>query len=369
MNLPDDIENVSDEKIEEILTAVLGNSDITDDYLDQEDKMSRGLDSKWRYVEGEWRDTSQISIQEEHKGWVSESGARFKAVPVVKNILPPNIYTFVSNDHGHFFEKQPFLTDEPILLPGLPCEYILNRIKTFWDAEKEYKKYNLVHKTGIMMYGAPGCGKTSIIRLLCNRLLELGGVIFSIDDFRKAAIFVSEFRRTEPNRPILTIMEDIEGLFEGTEGADQIKAALSFLDGQDQTGNIVHVASTNMPERIADRFIKRPGRFDLVIGIHEPISETREAYLKHVCRGQIPEDKLKELVEKTKGLGLAYLRELAASYICLGVPLDETLSRLQKNHKTKVFENKNTAMGFDTEAGFTLGYSESKEKKTKKDGE
>ena len=310
----------------------------------------------WRYIEGEWRDSSQIHIKNEQKGWVSETGSRFKAVPVVKDILPPDIYTFLANDHGHFYEKQLFPTDEPILLPGLPCEFILDRIKRFWEAGDEYKKYNLVHKTGIMLYGAPGCGKTSIVRLLCNRLLEMGGVIFSIDSFRKASVFVSEFRRNEPNRPILTIQEDIEGIFEGQEGADEIKSALSFLDGQDQTGNIVHVATSNRPEFIADRFIKRPGRFDLVIGIHEPTAETRAAYLKHVCRGQIPEEKLKELVEKTEGLGLAYLRELAASFLCLRVPLDETLDRLRANAKTKVFENKNKSMGY------TVGYRSKEEK-------
>jgi ATPase family associated with various cellular activities (AAA) len=305
------------------------------------------------YLDGVWvreAEAKEHAKKARLSGWVSDGGSRFKAVSIIERILPSDIYTFQRTDQGLFYERQIFPTDEAVRLPGLPCDYILNQISDFWNKGPIYEKYGLVHKRGILLYGPPGCGKTSIVRLLCNDLLKKGGVIFSIDDFQEASKFVSAFRRTEPDRPILTIQEDIEGLFAGEQGKAQVKAALSFLDGQDQVDNIVHIATTNEPESLADRFIKRPGRFDLVIGIHDPETETREAYLRNVFKDQIPEEKLKELVEKTAGLGLAYLREVAATNLCLDIPIDETLDRLRINKKIKVLKNESKKFGF------TIGY-------------
>lgn len=319
-------------------------------FYDRPDENEDEEENPMTYIDGIWNQKNEVK----GTGWVSETGRRFKSVAVIKEILPPAVYRFVNTDTGLFFETQQFPTDDVISLQGIPSDYILNQIKLFWEKESEYKKYGLTHKRGILLYGEPGCGKTSIIRILCNEIIKKNGVVFSVDDFEDAIKFVSNFRATEPDRPILTIQEDVEGLFDGSEGADQVKAALSFLDGQDQTNNIIHIATTNQPEKLGDRFIKRPGRFDLIIGLHSPTAETREAYLRHVGKGQIQEDKLKELVQKTEGLGLSYLRELMSTYLCLGIPLDETLERVRMNSKTKIFTNK------DAKLGFTIGYDSEK---------
>lgn len=184
-----------------------------------------------QYVDGMWKRNEEIE-KKNGTGWVSATGRRFQSAATIRDVLPPAVYRFVSTETGLFFETQQFPTDDVISLPGIPSDYILNQIKLFWEKESEYKKYGLTHKRGILLYGEPGCGKTSIIRILCNEIIKKNGVVFSVDDFEDAIKFVSNFRATEPDRPILTIQEDVEGLFDGSEGADQAKAALSFLDGQ-----------------------------------------------------------------------------------------------------------------------------------------
>jgi hypothetical protein len=303
--------------------------------------------------ESNWRKAEMPKLEQKTKGWAA-GGGTYHSVEDVRLTLPPGIYSLDTGDGKKFYTPMQSPSDAPIDLPGLPIKYILDQIKMFWTRSDRYQKYNLLQKRGILLHGAPGCGKTCIITLLCKDLIEAGGVIFTVDDFATASTCIRHFRSVEPDRPIMTLMEDVEGTFQGDQGNSEIKAALSLLDGQDQVNNIVHIATTNQPEELADRFIKRPGRFDLIIGIHAPKAETREAYLRHVTRNQIPEDKLKELVEKTEGLSLAYLREMASTFLCLDIPINETLERLQKNFKLKSLGKRSTKLGF------TIGYEEEK---------
>jgi SpoVK/Ycf46/Vps4 family AAA+-type ATPase len=304
------------------------------------------------YEDGKWVDSDvfrENQRQSNFGGWASQSGKMFNAVSAVREKLTPGIYTLVRNEQGDFFKPQSFPTDDLIELPGLPNDYILSQIKTFWSKKETYKDYGLVHKRGLLLYGPPGCGKTSIIKLLVNQIVRLEGIVLSIDDFELVEDFVSTFRKVQPDTPIMTIMEDIEGYFSGSEGQTQVKAALAFLDGQGQANNIFHVATTNKPEEIEDRFIKRPGRFDLVIGLHTPTAEARKIYLTHIFK-KMEASVINEIVEKTDSFELSYLREIVSSYI-LGISVDDTIKRLQENKETRTFKNK---------SGYTLGYISSK---------
>lgn len=288
---------------------------------------------------------NKMKTEKQIPGWVLKQG-RYFSVEATKQELPAGIYALDIDDGEKYFSPITAPADEAVDLPGLPSKYLVDQIVNFWGKAEVYKKFGFLQKRGILMYGEPGCGKTSIISLLTQDLINRGGVVFLIDDFESSSKCIRKFRETEPDRSVMTLMEDIEGVFQGDQGNRQIKAALSLLDGQDQINNIVHVATTNQPDLLADRFIKRPGRFDLVLGIHPPTAETRKGYLKHICNDIIPTDQLDELVAKTEGLSLAYLREIASTYLCLGIPIDETLVRLKKNFKMKNLKKQTIKLGF-----------------------
>lgn len=283
----------------------------------------------------------------------------YRVVNTICDKLPPGIYQpTVSQNVGIYFEPLSFPGDETVSLPGLPSEYILNQIEKFWGVQDRYEKLGFVAKRGIMLYGPAGCGKTSIIRLLCASIVKAGGVVFNFTAFNNAAAYLRKFRAVEPTRPVLALFEDMDGMIMASalESGQGTRAALSLLDGQDQISNVVYVATTNFPELLADRFIKRPGRFDLIIGVNTPTAETREAYLRHVCRNQIPEEILQEVVVKTAGLSLAYLKEIASMRLCLDISVDETLNRVLGDFKRKKFTKKP-----DSEMGFVMGYAGSSE--------
>lgn len=274
--------------------------------------------------------------------------------------LPAGVYTSYQNINGErLFYKYETNTDAVYELPGLPVDFILNQLTTFWAKTAEYKKYGFLQKRGIMLYGPPGCGKSSIVGLIRKNLLDMDGIVFvpmSGTGFSGLSSALAAFRELEPDRPIMTLVEDIETLLESSNGslvAESEKAALALYDGENQIDNVVHIATTNKPDAVADRFIRRPGRFDVVVGIHNPSRETREAYLVKVCNGHLTLEQKNHILDNTEGLSLAYMREIASTFLVLGLSLEETINRLKMQSKAKY--------KYSSKTGFTIGFTESEE--------
>lgn len=270
--------------------------------------------------------------------------------------LPAGTYMpfFMSSTAEWYFQPVPMKTDNLFVLPGLPIDYILTQIGTFWKKKAEYDYYGFLQKRGIILYGPPGCGKTSIVNLLRASLIKQGGIVLLLpeDGFSVLARAIGHLRTVEPERSIMTLVEDLETYMESSSGnnnASQEKHALALYDGERQVNNVIHVATTNKPDIIADRFIRRPGRFDVVIGVHNPTVEARRQYLYYITNGKMDPKQLDEITAQTDGLSLAYLREIASTYLVLGIPLDETIARLKTQAKAKYSTNK---------TGFTIGFTE-----------
>jgi len=105
---------------------------------------------------------------------------------------------------------------------------------------------------------------------------------------------------------------------------------LGLLDGEHQVDNVVVLATTNYPERLGERIINRPSRFDEVILVDMPSAKARYRYLKHVLKGTVPEEEIEKWVAATDKLSVAHLRELIVATQCLGRPYAEVVDRLRR---------------------------------------
>ena len=278
--------------------------------------------------------------------WSKRNGV-YRPVGQTQDKIPAGIYEIDNDNSGWFLSKVKFPSDKLLRLPGMPIDFILDQIEAFWTREHLFVETGLLHKRGILMYGPAGCGKTSIIRLLCDDLVERDGIVIMVTNCRLAETALGGIRQVEPRRPILTIIEDIETFMGASDDSSSARALLALLDGETQVDHVVHLATTNKPEQLEDRIVKRPGRFDLVVGLNQPVAEARRAYLHHLLR-LATDGELDGMVADTEGLGLSHLRELVAASYCLGMDRKQTLSRLKANFRKapKVRKTGGDTMGF-----------------------
>lgn len=235
--------------------------------------------------------------------------------------------------------KLSYNTDKIYKLPMPEMNQIIEDITNFWQKEDLFKEYELAFKRGVLMYGDPGSGKSHIIQLIVQHLIEKErGVVFKIESPNDVETFhsfmQSTFKPIEPKRKIVVIIEDIDGLFHAGKSTETI--LLNILDGMGQMNNVVYLATTNYPEELADRIINRPSRFDRRYEITLPNEAVRRSYFEQILKPKdLKAHDISLWVEKTDGLSIAHLREIVVSIIILGNSFDDTIKLMQDYNQTR----------------------------------
>ena len=256
-------------------------------------------------------------------------------VPSFKSVdqVPSGIYELQYNRNVSqiTLKKQPFKTDELYQLPSYEIQDILKDIQDFWDRRDKYREYNFVHKRGILMYGEPGCGKSGIIQLIAKQLIENNGIIINIkdqDDVDFFIDFIATFRKIEPNRPLIVLLEDLDSI--AGENTYSTSKLLNILDGVKQIEDVVYIATTNYPEKLQERITNRPSRFDRRYKVELPNEEIREAYIRHKLKeDDLQKVDIQEWVKRTEGMSLSHLKEVVISTIVMGREFEEVMDNLE----------------------------------------
>jgi len=281
--------------------------------------------------------------------WSSLPAGKF--VPALNTVssLPAGLYElkYESQYSSVVLNKKGFNLDDLYELPTYEIGEILNDIKKFWDNKLLFKEYNYVHKRGILLYGKPGCGKSGIIQICVKYLIEQkNGIIINIknsDDVENYTYYISTIREIEKERPFIVIMEDIDSILGDNKYATS--QVLNILDGINQIGDVVYIATTNYPEKIEERITNRPSRFDRRYEISLPNSDIRRAYFINKLGKSFKDIDL--WTNETDGMSLAHLKELVISTILLGNPFKESINKLRELEKEPIITDDSTnTVGF-----------------------
>lgn len=191
------------------------------------------------------------------------------------------------------------------------------------------KLYGKSLRGGLLLYGAPGCGKTFLARAVAG---EVGAAFISlaIVDVLEMWIGNSErnlhqlFEAARRSAPCVLFLDEIDALGHKRSNlqssvmrtlGNQLLAELDGMDG-DNDGVFV-LAATNAPWDV-DAALRRPGRLDRTVFVAPPDPEARTAILEYHLRDRpIANIRLDALVRGTgdfSGADLAHLCECAAEF-------------------------------------------------------
>jgi AAA+ superfamily predicted ATPase len=272
----------------------------------------------------------------------------FKPTQKTINTLTSGLYNIKDCDSiGVYFERAINITDEIIEFPDSNLDEICQEIEVFWNSGGKFKFYNFLHTRGYMFHGPAGSGKTMLIKLLIQKIILRGGIVFICNNPSVLIEGLKLFREIEPERPIIVLFEDIDAII-SNYGEDRI---LSYLDGEFKIDNCLNIATTNYPERLNPRVVNRPRRFDRVIKIGMPNANIRREYF--IKKLKLTPEEVKPWVDISEGFSFAALADLVISVKCLDHTLEFAGKRLQQLNRVKekpnseeYYKDQNGNLGF-----------------------
>lgn len=267
----------------------------------------------------------QQAINTIGKQWSLIDGQYIVSVSDTFEHLDPGYYSIgVNNQIGLYFVKENVNLDKLYRMPNKATDIIMDDISKFWTLRDRYKKYHHVFKRNYLLYSAPGTGKTSLINLMCQDLInKYQGLVFGLTCETDIANFVDVVRRVrkiDGDKPIIAVIEDIDNFIGSEHQRSSLDTQLlNILDGNYKMSDVVIIATTNYIERVQARYKNRPSRFNRVVEFPLPNAESRKMYLENTI---LPEDlgmiNLDEWVEKTEGYTIDHIKELTQQFFILG---------------------------------------------------
>ncbi|MDQ3094650.1 MAG: ATP-dependent zinc metalloprotease FtsH, partial [Actinomycetota bacterium] len=175
----------------------------------------------------------------------------------------------------------------------------LYEIKDFLQDPAKFQAVGAKIPKGVLLYGAPGTGKTLLARAVAG---EAGVPFYSISGSDFVEMFVGVgasrvrdlFEQAKANAPAIVFVDEIDavgrhrgaGLGGGHDEREQtLNQLLVEMDGFDVKGGVILIAATNRPD-ILDPALLRPGRFDRQIAVDAPDLQGRHKILDVHAKGK-----------------------------------------------------------------------------------
>ena len=265
----------------------------------------------------------------------------YKPVSVTFPKLQSGVYSIaVSQYHGIIYQKKHVCVDDLLRFPDSVSDKILAEITTFWGKGTKFIEHGFLHRRGYLLHGPAGSGKTCLVQQIIADIVAADGLVFQCNNH--PAIFndgLSQFRKVEPNRPIVCLFEDIDAIVD-EHGEDEI---LTLLDGENQIDKVLNIATTNYPEKLDKRLVARPRRFDRVLKIGMPTAAVRKMYFEKKLK--VSDDEIEKWVSASDGFSFAACAELVISVCCFEKKFEDAVETLKEmmsatlNSRSYNFEN------------------------------
>ncbi|MBC8100630.1 MAG: ATP-binding protein [Armatimonadetes bacterium] len=237
---------------------------------------------------------------------------------LVHSYEPVGRVVVVGGRYGSFVPTVAW--DEIILPVALKADIMDDLLSFFTKGAAVYTKLNLKPFRKLLLAGVPGTGKTMLCNALAKWALARNYLVIYVSSAYKAfgaetgATFdkIQEALDVAANSrvPTLIILEELDAYLNDKEKA----LILNVLDGSESRMNpygTLLISTTNYPQAIDERVLKRPGRLDRIYIIPQMRTQLDvEAMLRRYLGGLWQEAHL-ALVPKLVGYPGAFIREVA----------------------------------------------------------
>lgn len=298
------------------------------------------------YMLQDFYEDDEPIIYEDYSNWIETKGNYTPAISVtVVKKMKKGIYKVGIINEQLTCIPQAISSDGLCLLPDSTSQLILNETEKFWARADEFKKYKMIHKRGILLEGSPGTGKSVTITLLIQELIKKDGLVFIVNSARDFSLiydfFKNTLRKIEPDRNIITVIEDIDKLVN-----DSIEPEfLDFLDGKMSIDHHLVIATTNDSSDLSDAII-RPSRMDMRVVIGYPTKASRLEFFKF--KG-VEESDLEMFVKASSKFSMSQLKELFIGTYVLGNGFDQVVEQIKNplaKQRYDSFVHNKIAIGF-----------------------
>lgn len=224
------------------------------------------------------------------------------------------VTVFVDQDGDVETEKEKItnlVKREEVFLEEDMKKQIYRSIDEFFTNNGEFfKTYNIPYKRGILLYGDPGNGKTTLVKSIANSI-SAPVAYWQITEYTSSYSINEVFSTVAKMAPMVLVIEDIDSM------PEEVRSFfLNTLDGATSKEGIFLIGTTNYPEKIDPALINRSGRFDRAYEIPVPTKEMRLDYLRRKKLPEIiTEEDLHLLADQTDRFSFADLNEVYNSLV------------------------------------------------------